>query len=185
MTSHGAGHNAGVTVSPPIDQRVLPLPQAAWGLAWVSLADQVLILAERGSKGADDSAVLLSMVVGTVVVGWFVAGVLRARPIRSFVVWAVLLLALVGYAVLAFDGFASGWTWIHLISTAVQVFLLWAFCRTAYYRQQRLDPRVGPPLGGILAIAIVVGALGGLTASTVDDERGPQHRQRDGWHRHR
>lgn len=141
------------------------LPTEAWALAWVSLADQVLYLVERGPKLSDEPVgMIVSMLLGALVVGWFSAGVLRARLVRLVIVWAVLLLASAGYAVTALNS-GAGWTIVHLVMTVGQVVALWAFCRTAYFRGQRVAPRSGPALGGVLGIAILVGALGGITAT--------------------
>lgn len=135
-------------------------------LAWLWLADQVLYLVQWGPRVSDEPVeILVSVVAGALVVGWFSAGVLRARMVRLVIVWVLLGLALLGHLVVVFGGEAAGWPVVHLVMTGLQVVVLWSFCNTGYFRGQRAARQHGPPLGSILAIAILVGALGGITAN--------------------
>ncbi len=140
------------------------LPRSAWVFAWLCLADQLLRLATRGLSQSNPLWVVLSVVLTAVVVRWFSSGVLRARTGRLVVVWillgAGLLLGVVGTLS---DLDLSG---VLLLALSVgQVVTLAVFCSTPYFQAQRAAPGAArADLGVILAIAVVVGVLGGLTA---------------------
>lgn len=150
-----------MTVAPAAATYVAPV--SAWVLAWASLADQVLGMLEHGVKADLDGFTVVSMALGALVIGFVSAGVLRARTVRLAIAWTFLVLAAAVYAAeLLGGGGAPGPTILHLVTTVVQVAALWSFCHTDYFRSVRRDPRQRPPLGGLLLIAILVGALGGL-----------------------
>ena len=152
-------------------QSAVPVPTAAWALAWSCLAGQVLLLGERG---ADSSAVemLVSALIGAVVVAWVSNGVLTARPGRLMLVWVISVLAAVLYGAAMLDvsvAGASDWRFVHFASSLVQLACLAWFTNTEYFAWQRSRPRAtATGLGGLILIAVLVGALGGVIGSPED-----------------
>jgi len=143
------------------------LPGSAWVLAWLFLADQVVGVVQRGLSRSDAVWVALSVVLTAVVVRWFAAGVLRARTGRLVVVWVLLALVLL-FSLLSGDLLA-------LAFAAAELAALGAFSSTDYFRRQRSrHDATSWDLGGLLAIAVVVGVLGGITAP-VDGNDAPMH----------
>ena len=146
------------------------LPRSAWVFAWLCLGDQLLQLLLRGPSESDAVWVLLSVVLSAAVVRWFAIGVLQARTARLVVVWVLLcLVLLLGIAGTLVDVDAPGV--VGLLASTCEVIALAVFCSTPYFRRRRARgdaPR--RDLAGILAIAVVVGVLGGVTASAVGDD---------------
>ena len=126
-------------------------------------------LRRRGPKDDAGSAVL-SMVLSALVVTFFAAGVVRARGVRLAVVAVLLALALV----LGLAGLVVHLTLLGMVTagfSALQAWLLWHYTRTPWFAWQRTRPAGGPSLRPILAVAVLAGALGGLTV-TQDPEPG-------------
>jgi hypothetical protein len=152
-------------------QPVLPVPTAAWVLAWSCLADQVLVLGERGAQSSV-TGMLVSALIGAVVVAWVSNGVLNARRGRLILVWAMFVLATTLYGVALFDADVAGasdWRFVHFGSSLVQLACLAWFTNTEYYAWQRSHPRAtAAGLSGLILIAVLVGALGGVIGSPED-----------------
>jgi hypothetical protein len=150
-----------------------PLPSEIKVLAWASVAGQVAVLVRQGMNSGDDISMLLSMVGGAVIVSYVAAGVVRARPVRVALAWIVLVLSLVaeliGLAYVDSPGEAA----IALGSlgtTVVALVALNGFRRTAWYAWQRTRPptHLGARIGGLVAIGVLVGVLGGIAGSSED-----------------
>ena len=143
------------------------VPTVAWALTWSFFLGQVLTLADRGLSGTDGIWVVVSIAIGGVLVGWTAAGVLTARTGRLVLAWVVLALSVLGNCLALIDptaGEGAGWSAVHLTASLTQVALLAWFCSTGYFAWQRTRPATGAPaLGSLIAIAAVVGMLGGVT----------------------
>src|SRR5688500_9252509 len=103
-------------------QPALPVPTAAWVLAWSLPGDQVLVLGERGAKSST-TGMLVSVLIGAVVVAWVSRGVLTARRGRLILAWAVFVLAAILYGVALLDASVAGasdWRFVHFASSLVQ-----------------------------------------------------------------
>ena len=152
-------------------QPALPVPTAAWALAWSCLAGQVLLLGERG---ADSSAVemLVSALIGAVLVVWIANGVLTARTGRLLLVWAIFVLAALLYGVALLDASVAGasdWRFVSFASSLVQLACLAWFTNTEYFAWQRSRPQAGAAgLGGLILVAVLVGALAGVIGAPED-----------------
>ena len=147
------------------------LPGSAWGLGWAFLGVQLFSLLRRGTTGAEVPWALVSMVLSAAVVAWFAAGVLRARPLRTGFVWLLLVLGLLleVAGLIADPGLGRG---ADLVVSVIPAVALALFCRSPYYAEQRrLGPDAGavpPAIGGVLLLAVITGALGGITANDLD-----------------
>ncbi|KQW47681.1 hypothetical protein ASC77_14720 [Nocardioides sp. Root1257] len=144
------------------------LPVSAYVFAWLCLAAQLPGLATRGLSDSDGVWVVLSMVLSALIVGWFAAGVLRGRTVRLVLVWILLGLGALFTAIgiVADLEHVGGWDLLLLLVTIGQVGALVAFCSTDYFRWQRSQPAdAGPEISTLVAIAVVVGLLGGMTAA--------------------
>lgn len=152
---------------PPVIDPPTRVPVAVWVLAWSCLAGQLLLLGERGVQSSD--AVLLSIPVGALLVAWVSFGVLTGRTVRLVLVWVLFVATAVGDGVVLLDAGATGvtgWPLVQLAASMVQLGALASFTRTDYFAWQRSRPRVpGPPVGSLIAVAVAVGVLGGLTPS--------------------
>jgi hypothetical protein len=152
-------------------QPALPVPTAAWALAWSCLAEQVLVLGERGAQSSA-TGMLLSALIGAVVVAWVSNGVLTARRGRLILVWAMFVLGAILYGVALLDASpagASDWRLVHFASSLVQLACLAWFTNTEYFAWQRSRPRApAAGLGGLILVAVLVGALGGVIGSPED-----------------
>lgn len=156
------------TVPPP------SIPRSLWVLAWASLAGQVVLIAQRGLRPDDEVSVLLSVVLGALLVGWISAGVVRARTGRLVFVHVVLgLTVLFGMATLFFSRSADDVVsaLVALAMSLTQLGALLRFRTTEWFAWQRGRPPVheGPAISGLVLIAVVVGALGGLVGDGVED----------------
>lgn len=156
--------------------RATALPPQAWALGWACLAGQVFLVADRGLDQSNDAIfVLLSMTLGAALVGWFSAGVLTGRPVRTFVAAILLGLAPLLYLLALLDGMGDDWVPVHLATSVVELAALVAFVRTPYFREQRAQVRpAGPPLGSVLVLALLVGALGGMVQDAGPSDAGVQ-----------
>jgi len=138
------------------------VPQSAWVLGWACLAGQVASLVERGATDGDSA--LFSVPLSALVVAWVSHGVLRARMIR---VWfaGILLLLTAFFGLLGLVADASLSALVAAVAGVVALVALVAYTQTDCFASLRQDKKsAGPAFGGLVAIAIVVGALGGLTA---------------------
>jgi len=144
------------------------VPAAAWALGVTCLIDQLLLLGEVGAKQTDDG-MLLSMAIGAIVTGWVAAGVLRARTVRLAIAGVLLVLGLLSFGINCVDGGMDavvGWVGIHFVASAVSVAALVWFTRTDYFAWRRRNPQAdGPSLAPLVAIAVLVGLLGGVVST--------------------
>ena len=150
-----------------------PLPKPIWVVAWASLAGQAVLLLQRGGRLDDAVSIFLSVVLSALVVGYVSAGVVRARTVRLVLAWVVLVLSVIGELAglgSVDDRGQATLAVISLATTAVALAGLARFRRTAWYAWQRTKPpgHDGAPIGQLVAIGVLVGALGGLTGP-VDD----------------
>ena len=151
-------------------ERTPTLPGSIWIVAWASLASQVLLVVRHGGRVGDEGAQAVSMVVGALLVGYVSAGVVRARRVRVVLAWIVMALSVIGgiadlvvvddlgQALLAALALAAG---------TVSLVALARFCRSDWYAWQRTRPSTheGAPIGRLVAIAVLVGALGGYVGA--------------------
>lgn len=145
------------------------VPSEAWAFAWACLAGQVVSLVTNGRH--DSNNLVLSMLLGVVVVGWVSHGVLTARGIRVGLVWVLFVLAGLFQLVTLFDD-PSGGVALDLAITVIQLVLFIRFTATDYFKWQRTRPREpGPSLSGVMVIALLVGALGGVIGAQHDGVR--------------
>lgn len=137
----------------------LPVPISAWLLGWSFVAGQVLDLVVRGTQ--PESAWPLSIPLGVLIVVFISHGVMRARMIRFWFVVVLMVLAvvlgLVGLVVEPTVDGALSW-----VLSLAQARLLWTYAHTQWFGWQRTRASGGPSLVPILAVAALVGALGGL-----------------------
>ena len=101
------------------------------------------------------------------------AGVVRARTVRLVLAWVVLVLSLLGELVGLVTVDSPGravLVGLLLVTTVVSLAGLAGFRRSAWYAWQRTkpSPREGAPIGTLVAVGVLVGALGGLIGP-VDD----------------
>ena len=145
------------------------LPQSAWVLGWASLISQLATLADRGAANAESA--LISVPLSALVVWWVSRGVLRARAVRTWLAGILLgLVALLSVVGLFAD--TSVFDLVTAITATVAFAAFWSYTQIDCFARMREQPdRTVPDLGGILMLAIVVGALGGLTAQV--DDQGP------------
>ncbi|NYE37548.1 hypothetical protein F4692_002681 [Nocardioides cavernae] len=139
------------------------LPGAIWAFGASFVAEGVLHVLLRGVK--DDPVSLAgSVVLSVLVVTWFAHGVVRARAVRF---WIVVVLVGLGL-VLGTVGLIAEPTPDGVVTTAfsaAQAVLLWRYAHSPWFAWQRSRPTGGPPLAGILALAALAGAMGGVTAT--------------------
>lgn len=137
-------------------------------VAWASLAGQAVLMAQQGVRDANEASLVVSVVLGALLVAYVSSGVVRARTVRLVLAWIVLLLSLVAELVGLRE--AEALDVLSLATTIVTVAGLALFSRTDWFAWQRDKPstRQGASIGGLVAIAVLVGLLGGLTGP-VDD----------------
>jgi hypothetical protein len=164
-----------VSIDGGVEPRVVapPLPRSIWVVAWVSLAGQVLLLVQEGVRHDDAVSLVGSVVLGALLVGYVSAGVVRARTVRLVLAWVVLVLSAIAELVglgLAEDPGDAALLVLSLATTALAVAGLARFRRTDWYAWQRTKPpaREGAPIGQLVAVGVIVGALGGLSAPADD-----------------
>lgn len=150
-----------------------PLPSSIWVVAWASLAGQAVLLARQGVRDDDEVALVLSVVLGALVVGYVSAGVVRARTVRLAIAWVVLVLGLIAQLVglVSVDDLAkAALVALSLATSALALAGLARFRRTEWYAWQRTKPSAhrGAPIGPLVAMGVLVGVLGGLIGP-VDD----------------
>jgi hypothetical protein len=139
------------------------VPGSAWLLGWASLAGQLVTLAERGP--ANLPSALISVPLSALVVAWFSYGVLRARMVRTWIAGILLgLMSLLSLVALVVEPSLGVLAEAGTIIVAFGAFL--AYIQSDCFARYRAEPdRVGPDLAGLVTLAVVVGALGGLTAA--------------------
>lgn len=150
------------------------VPQSAWVLGWACLAGEVATLVERGTTDADSA--LLSVPLSALVVAWVSYGVLRARMVRVWLA-AVLLLLTALFGLVALLAEASVSAVVGAVTSVVAFAALLVYTRSQCFAQLHEEPRGKvPALGGLVAMAVVVGALGGLaTDPGADDHQSGFH----------
>jgi hypothetical protein len=143
------------------------VPRSAWVLAWSCLVSQLASLAERGFT--DPTSALISAPLSALVVWWISSGVLRARMGRVWFAGILMaLLTLLGVVALFVE--PSPWLLVLVVIQAVALVALVDYTRSEFFAQLRTQPKGGfPALGSLLAIAVVVGVLGGLTTPPGND----------------
>ncbi|MTB95722.1 hypothetical protein GGQ22_11555 [Nocardioides sp. zg-579] len=160
-----------MTVDAAPREQTYDVPTSAWVLAWASVVMQLTALAERGA--ANGEAALISVPLSALVVAWFSAGVIRARMVRTWLAGIVLLLVTIGSVV----DLVTGPPLLDLVGTAAAVAAFAAFVsyvRSDCFAALRADRDASPSgLGGLVAVAILVGALGGLIAPLDGPDQGP------------
>jgi hypothetical protein len=149
------------------------LPSSIWVVAWASLAGQAVLLVRQGARLDDEVTLLLSVALSALLVGYVSAGVIRARTVRLVLAWIVLVLSVIGELVgmaLVDDVGEAALALFSLATTVVAMAGLAKFRQSDWYVWQRTKPstREGAPIGDLVAIAVLVGALGGL-AGPVED----------------
>ena len=151
-------------------ERTPPLPGSIWVVAWASLASQVLLVVRHGGRVGDEGAQAVSMVVGALLVGYVSAGVVRARRVRVALAWVVVVLGVIGGLadLVSVDGPGQALpAALALAAGAGSAVALARFCRSDWYAWQRTRPPAheGAPIGRLVAIAVLVGALGGYVGA--------------------
>lgn len=146
-----------------------PLPRSIWVVAWASLADQALLVLRNGGRVDDVVSQVVSMVLGALLVGYVSAGVVRARRMRIVLAWVVLTLGFIGRLADLFSVDDVGQlapAVLALAASAVSLAGLATFRRSDWYAWQRTRPlrREGASIGRLVAIGVLVGALGGYVA---------------------
>ena len=145
------------TVGPLHDE--LQLPSSMWWFAWSFVVGQVLELGRRGAQSEDNW--VLSALLGAVLITFISHGVLRARWVRlSLVVLLIGLSAILELVSLVAE--PSGWTASALALSLVQAVLLYRYIQSDWFEHQRQRLPGGPSLTPILAVAALVGVLGGV-----------------------
>lgn len=144
------------------------LPRSIWVVAWASLAGQALLLSEQGVRFENEVSLVVSVALGALLVAYVSSGVVRARTVRLVLAWIVLLVSLVVELIALPE--AEVLDLLSLGSTIVTVAALAVFSRTHWFAWQRDKPstRQGASIAGLVAVAVLVGVLGGLTGP-VDD----------------
>ncbi|MBC9731978.1 hypothetical protein [Nocardioides marmotae] len=160
-----------MTVDVAPREQTYDVPASAWVLAWASVVMQATTLADRGV--ADGEAALISVPLAALLVAWVSAGVIRARMVRTCLAGIVLLLVTIGSVV----DLVTGPPLLDLVGTAAAVTAFAAFVsyvRSDCFAALRADRDAAPSgLAGLVAIAILVGALGGLIAPLDGPGQGP------------
>lgn len=157
MSVDGGNERRGVTP---------PLPGSIWLIAWASLAGQVLLVVRHGGRVADETSQVLSIVIGSLLVGYVSAGVVRARRFRIVLAWVGLALGVIGGLadLVSVDELGqAAYAVAALAAVAVSLVGLARFCRSDWYAWQRTRPSVreGASIGRLVLIGVLVGALGG------------------------
>lgn len=145
------------------------VPRSAWVLGWASLTGQVATLAERGANATESA--LISVPSSAPVVAWVSYGVLRARMVRVWLA-GVLLLLMALFGLVGLVGDASLSALVAAAAAVVAFAALLGYTRSDCFALLREEPRrPAPAFGGTVALAVTVGALGGLTATPSADEQ--------------
>ena len=160
-TVSGVGEPAKQGTMPP------PLPRSIWVVAWSSLTGQALWFVEQGVRLDGAVSLVVSVILGALVFGYVSAGVARARTVRLVLAWVVLVLVLIGELVglvLVDDLRQAGLAVLSLVTAVLALAGLATFHRTDWFAWQRTKPpaREGAPIAQLIAIGVLVGALGGL-----------------------
>ncbi|NHC24685.1 hypothetical protein G6553_16085 [Nocardioides sp. IC4_145] len=151
-----------MTVDAATRGQTCTVPPSAWVLAWASVVMQLVTLADRGTAG--EQSALVSMPLAALLVAYVSAGVIRARMVRTWLAGIVLVLVVLASVI----DLVTGPSLTELLGTGAAVVALGAFVsylRSDCFARLRADRDASPAgLGGLVALAALVGALGGLTA---------------------
>ncbi|WP_067434270.1 DUF3592 domain-containing protein [Nocardioides jensenii] len=140
------------------------LPVAAWALAWSCLAAQVIHITEVGFR-QDETGAAPSMLLGALLVGWGASGVLVGKLVRSLLAWALFVVFVLVDGAAASTGSTDFSEVLNFAASLAQLGSLWWFTSTDFVARQRAKHVVfRPRLGPLIAVAALVGLLGGLTA---------------------
>jgi hypothetical protein len=162
-----------------------PLPPSIWVVAWASLAGQVVLLLDRGVRSDNEVSIIGSILLGMLIVGYVSAGVVRARTVRLVLAWIVLVLSGVVEVIALADHLDGGALEDRgslllpaaLLTTAIALVALWRFHQSDWFawhrrhRASRSDSSITP----LVAVGVLVGALGGLAGATDDGVRAGFH----------
>jgi hypothetical protein len=132
-------------------------------LAWASVVMQLVTLADRGTAG--EQSALVSMPLAALLVAYVSAGVIRGRMVRTWFAGIILVLVVIGGVI----ELVAGPSLLELLGTVAAGVALAAFVsylRSDCFARLRADRRAALPAGfiGLVVLAALVGALGGLTA---------------------
>ncbi|MFL6106554.1 MAG: hypothetical protein ACJ72L_06305 [Marmoricola sp.] len=147
----------------PATEHRYAVPESAWVLGWLFLAEQAIRLALDGV--GENNVILVSAIISALLVAWFSYGVLTARPVRGMIVLVLMWLASIALAI-TFLTDPSIANLGALAVTVVQLIALLAFRKTPYFAWQRTRPhRNVAGLEPLIWMAVVVGVLGGIIGS--------------------
>lgn len=139
-----------------------PLPGQAWGIPVLTLLLQLVLLLDNGVRPVDD-LLPLSMLLTAVVVVWVSRGVLAGRTVRLVLVLVLYGAATTSYAWVVLVGPDRAGAAVRLLLALATLGAVLALVRSPFHRWQREHHDLeGAPVGGILALAAVVGVLGPL-----------------------
>ena len=132
-----------------------------------------MLLVRQGARLHDETSLAVSVLLGALVVGYVSAGVVRARTVRLLIAWVVLVLSLITEVislVMVDDLGRAVILVLALLTTVVALAGLARFRRTDWYAWQRSKPSTqqGAPIGQLVAIGVLVGAMGGLAGPVAD-----------------
>jgi peptidoglycan/LPS O-acetylase OafA/YrhL len=149
------------------------LPRSIWVVAWASLVAQLVQLVHREPGFDNEVSLVVSVVLGGLLVGWVSAGVVRARTGRVVVAWVVLVLSGIAEVVAVFstdDSTPLLPALVALATTVVSLVGLAMFRGTEWWRWQRTRPPrdEGASIAGLVAVAVLVGVLGGVMGVNED-----------------
>ena len=152
-----------------------PLPTSIWVVAWASLAGQAALLLERGIRLDHGFSLVLSVLLGALLVGYVSAGVVRARTVRLVIAWVVLGLSAFGeaFGLMGVDDPGEAiLVVLAVVTSAVALGGLAKFRNTDWYAWQRTKPsaHAGAPIGRLVAIGVLVGALAGIIGPGDDNK---------------
>lgn len=136
-------------------------------VAWASLVGQAVFLVQHGVRDDGELSLLVSVVLSALILGYVSAGVVRARMVRFVLAMVALSLVLVAEIVglVGVDGPTDTVVLLFsLATTVVSLAALASFSRTDWFSWQRTKPpaRQGTPIVPLVAIAVLVGVMGGL-----------------------
>ncbi len=136
-----------------------PVPAIIWWFAWSFVIGQVLELGRRGAQSED--AWIPSALLGALLVTVISHGVLRARWVRFWLVVVLIAVSGVLEAVALLDS-PSGWIAAALALTIFQAILLHRYTTSPLFEHHKQRREGGPSLAPVLAVAALVGVLGGV-----------------------
>ncbi|MDP9822125.1 hypothetical protein [Nocardioides massiliensis] len=154
------------------------LPRSIWVVAWASLAGQLVLLLDRGVRSDNEVSIIGSVLLGMLLLGFVSAGVVRARTIRLVLAWIVLGLSALAETVALIEHLDGGALEDResvllpaaLLTTVVCLVALWRFHQSAWFAWHRNNKPAAnrPSITHLVAVGVLVGALGGLAGATDD-----------------